>query len=92
VRELHQSVAEGALAVINMGDDAQVARALARNRFKNISGDVSKVSTGRAAAETTLKHCRRIKSYCIETGKSSHCTSTKHENSSNLDGTNTTRK
>jgi hypothetical protein len=46
-----------------MGDDAQVARALARNRFKNISGDVPKVSTGRAA-ETALKHCRRTKSYC----------------------------
>ena len=39
-RELHQAIAEGAFAVVNMGDDAQVARALERDRFKDVCIDV----------------------------------------------------
>jgi hypothetical protein len=49
VRELHQSIAKCAFAVINMSYDTQVARALTRNTFQNISGDVPKVSMRRAA-------------------------------------------
>jgi hypothetical protein len=43
--------------VIDMGDDAQVARAFAGNRFENIGGDVAKADL-RRAAEMSLKRFR----------------------------------
>jgi hypothetical protein len=78
--KLHQPVAECALAMIDVRNDAQVPSAFARYRLENICSDVSKADVRRRAAETPPEKNGRPGRRCVEARNNSSSASAKHQN------------